>query len=175
KTGDNEFHGDAFVYGRNKSFQARNPFSGQIDPATGDLVPVKQPYTRIQTGLTLGGPIKKDKTFFFGSYEYTQRQETGFSSIGINSFGLTQLNCGTGCTLNGLMLTPDQSSAALQLLGGTPQQQLLGQQYAVFMGSASSVALNGLDPGALVTTLSGGTITPVNPVVTPAGVFFQEF
>jgi hypothetical protein len=43
------------------------------------------------------------------------------------------------------------------------------------MGSASSVALNKLDPGAVVTTLSAGTITPVNPVVTPAGVFFQEF
>src|SRR5215831_18065844 len=88
KTGGNEFHGDAFVFGRNKSFQARNPFSGQIDPATGELVPVKQPYTRIQTGLTLGGPIKKDKTFFFGSYEYTQREETGFSSIGIDNFGM---------------------------------------------------------------------------------------
>src|SRR5262249_1754038 len=153
KTGDNEFHGDAFVYGRNKSFQARNPFSGQIDPATGDLVPVKQPYTRIQTGLTLGGPIKRDKTFFFGSYEYTQRKETGFSSIGINNFGMAPLNCG-GCGLDGLMLTPDQSAAVLQLLGGNAQQQQLAQSYAVFMGSASSVALNTLDPGALVTKLS---------------------
>ncbi|HKF24654.1 MAG TPA: TonB-dependent receptor, partial [Candidatus Acidoferrum sp.] len=175
KSGSNEFHGDAFVFGRNKSFQARNPFSGQIDPVTGDLVPVKQPYTRIQTGLTLGGPIKRDKTFFFGSYEYTQREETGFSSIGINNFGLTPLNCGPGCPLNGLMLTPDQSAAVLPLLAGTPQQQAVGQAYAAFMGSASGVALNGLDPGALVTTLSGGSITPVNPVVTPVGVFFQEF
>src|SRR5215475_8729174 len=94
KSGGNEFHGDAFVFGRNKSFQARNPFSGQIDtdpssPTSGQLVPVKHPYTRIQTGLTVGGPIKKDKTFFFGSYEYTQREETGFSSIGIDNFGLS--------------------------------------------------------------------------------------
>ncbi len=175
KSGGNEFHGDAFVFGRNKSFQARNPFSGQIDPTTGDLVPVKQPYTRIQTGLTLGGPIKKDKTFFFGSYEYTQRDETGFSSIGINNFGMAPFNCGTGCPLNGLMLTPDQSAATLQLLGQGPLGTAVAAQYAFLMGSASSVALNKLDPGAIVTTLSGGTITPVNPVVTPGGVFFQEF
>src|SRR4029077_8053045 len=70
KSGGKEFHGDVFGYLRNKSFQARNAFSGQIDPASGDLVPVKQPYTRVQTGLTIGGPVRKDKTFFFGSYEY---------------------------------------------------------------------------------------------------------
>jgi len=159
KSGGNEFHGDAFVFGRNKSFQARNPFSGQIDPATGDLVPVKQPYTRIQTGLTLGGPIKKDRTFFFGSYEYTQREETGFSSIGIDNFGMAPFNCG-GCGLQGLMLTPDQSAATLQLLGGTPQQQFLAQQYAVFMGSASSVALNRLDFGQVAAGLTGNNLLP---------------
>jgi hypothetical protein len=159
KSGGNEFHGDAFVFGRNKSFQARNPFSGQIDPTSGELVPVKQPYTRIQTGLTLGGPIKKDKTFFFGSYEYTQREETGFSSIGIDNFGMTPFNCG-GCGLDGLMLTPDQSAATLQLLAGTPQQQALAQAYAGFMGSASSVALNRLDFGQVAAGLTSGFLTP---------------
>jgi hypothetical protein len=159
KSGGNEFHGDAFVFGRNKSFQARNPFSGQIDPTSGELVPVKQPYTRIQTGLTLGGPIKKDKTFFFGSYEYTQREETGFSSIGIDNFGMAPFNCG-GCGLDGLMLTPDQSAATLQLLAGTPQQQALAQAYAVFMGSASSVALNRLDFGQVAAGLTSGVLTP---------------
>ena len=59
-----------------------------------------------------------------------------------------------------------------------PLAQALQQEagsYAVLMGSASSVAVNGLDPGALVTTLSGGSITPVNPVSTPQGTFFGEF
>ena len=59
KSGGNKFHGDVFGYGRNKAFQARNAFSGQVDPSSGDLVPVKQPYTRVQTGLTIGGPIKR--------------------------------------------------------------------------------------------------------------------
>ena len=116
KNGGNDFHGDAFGFFRNKAFQARNSFSGQVDPATGILEPVKQAYTRTQSGLTIGGPLKKDKTFFFGSYEYTQREETGFSSIGIDNFGLAP--CGPGCgPLNGLQLTSDQSAAVQQLLG----------------------------------------------------------
>src|ERR1700675_1209259 len=81
KSGANDIHGDIFGYFRNKSFQARNAFSGQVDPVTGVLDPVKQAYTRTQSGFTFGGPLKKDKTFYFLSYEYTQREETGFSSI----------------------------------------------------------------------------------------------
>src|SRR6266404_2524632 len=132
KNGGNELHGDAFGYFRNKSFQARNAFSGQVDPAAGNLEPVKQAYTRTQSGLTIGGPIKKDKTFFFGSYEYTQREESGFSSIGINNFGLSPFNCG-GCGLQGLLLTSDQSTAVLGLLG--QGQVKVAQDYAVLMGS----------------------------------------
>src|SRR5580765_6847319 len=159
KSGTNTFHGDAFGYFRNKAFQARNAFSGEVDPVSGELQPVKQAYTRVQTGLSFGGPIKKDKTFFFGSYEYTQREETGFSSIGINNFGMAPFNCG-GCGLDGLVLTPDQSTAVLQLLGGNAQQQQLAQQYAVFMGSASSVALNRLDFGLVSAGLTGGFLNP---------------
>ncbi len=191
KGGGNEFHGDAFGYFRNKSFQARNAFSGQIDPVTGALNPIKQGYTRTQSGLTFGGPLKKDKTFFFLAYEYTQREETGFSSIGQSQggggpFGLTAFNCG-GCQLQGLLLTPSQATATGALLqaaqaAGAGGNFLLAQglqkeagSYALLMGSASSVAVNGLDPGALVTALSGGSITPVNPVATPQGTFFAEF
>jgi hypothetical protein len=172
KNGGNEFHGDAFGYFRNKSFQARNAFSGQVDPVTGNLEPVKQAYTRTQSGLTIGGPIKKDKTFFFGSYEYTQREETGFSSVGINNFGLSPFNCG-GCGLQGLLLTSDQSAAVLQLLG--QGQVALASQYAALMGSASSVALNKIDPGVVAPGLTGGFLNPGPgaqfplPVDCPAG------
>jgi carboxypeptidase family protein/TonB-dependent receptor-like protein len=147
KGGGNEFHGDAFGFFRNKSFQARNPFSGEVNPTTGVLEPVKQPFTRVQTGMTIGGPIKKDKTFFFGSYEYTQREETGFSSIGVNNFGLSPLNCGPGCPLNGLPMTSDQSTAVLGLLGSG--QIAAASSYAALVGSASLVALTGVDPGLI--------------------------
>ncbi|MEQ1474233.1 MAG: carboxypeptidase regulatory-like domain-containing protein, partial [Candidatus Acidiferrum sp.] len=95
KSGGNEVHGDAFGFFRNKAFQARNAFSGQIDPVTGALTPVKQAYTRVQAGLTLGGALKKDKTFYFFSYEDTLREETGFSSIGVDNFGLQTITLPT--------------------------------------------------------------------------------
>jgi hypothetical protein len=160
KSGGNESHGDAFGYFRNKAFQARNPFSGQVNPVTGALDPVKQAYTRTQSGLAFGGPLKKDKTFYFASYEYTQREESGFSSIGINNFGLipatTQFIPGVT-----LQVTKDQDAAVQALLAKSQQAaaagnfalaQQLGQLaggYEVFMGSASSVALNGFDFGAV--------------------------
>src|SRR5438445_5420882 len=162
KNGGNEFHGDAFGYFRNKSFQARNAFSGQIDTTpgsatSGELVPVKQPYTRVQTGLTIGGPIKKDKTFFFGSYEYTQREESGFSSIGIDNFGLQTVTLPTPAGPFPVQLTGPQADAANTLLAsGNPSLQGLAVQYGVFMGSASSVALNRLDYGLVSAGLGCG-------------------
>src|SRR5262249_62078095 len=168
----NGCHGVFFGFFRNKPFQARNPFSGQVDPS-GAPEPVKQPFTRVQTGLTIGGTLKKDKTFFFGSYEYTQREETGFSSIGINNFGLSPFNCGTGCPLNGLLLTSDQSAATLSLLG--QGQTTLAGQYAGLMGSASNVALFKVDPGVVAPGFTGGFLNPGPgpqfsiPVECPAG------
>ncbi len=59
RSGSNDFHGDVFGYLRNRNFQAVNPFSTTSNPA----------YTRVQGGTAFGGPIKKDKTYYFFSYE----------------------------------------------------------------------------------------------------------
>jgi hypothetical protein len=138
KRGGNTFHGDLFGFFRNKAFQARNAFSGEVD-ANGVLQPTKQGYTRTQSGLTFGGPLKKDKTFYFFSYEYTQREETGFSSIGADNFGLVRATTQfiPGATL---FLTRDQNAAVQKLLGAGLTN--LAAQYEVFMASASSVALS---------------------------------
>ncbi|MBI4455710.1 MAG: TonB-dependent receptor [Acidobacteria bacterium] len=59
KSGTNEFHGSIFEFLRNDNLDARNFFD-----------PGKPPeFKRNQFGFTLGGPIKKDRSFFFGSYE----------------------------------------------------------------------------------------------------------
>ena len=179
KSGSNDFHGDAFGYFRNKAFQARNPFSFQVDDTTGALDPIQQAYTRVQTGLTFGGPIKKDKTFYFFSYEYTQREETGFSSIGEDNFGLTTVNLPVPSVPGGILpvqLTTDQATAVSSLLSsGVPQLEALGVNYGVLMGSGSSVALNRLDYGAVAAGLTGGLVNPGPgaqfpvPVNCPAG------
>lgn len=60
RSGTNDFHGTAFEYLRNSVFDARNYF----DPASGPPA-----FRRNQFGGVLGGPIKKDKFFFFVGYE----------------------------------------------------------------------------------------------------------
>ncbi len=80
--------------------QARDPFSvtASCDPATltCGTTPVKQSYTRVQAGATIGGPIQKDKTFYFFSYEITRREETGFTTIGAGQLRTCRT---TFCTL----------------------------------------------------------------------------
>src|SRR5437762_12175829 len=83
KSGGNESHGDAFGYFRNKGFQARNPFSGQVNPVTGALDAVKQAHTRTQSGLAFGGPLKKDHTFYVAPYVYTEPQDSALAGIPI--------------------------------------------------------------------------------------------
>lgn len=158
KSGSNEVHGDVFGYFRDRSFQARNPFSFDVNPTTGDLEPIRQAYTRVQAGMTIGGPIKKDKTFYFFSYERTQREETGFSSIGEDNFGLVPTEVPTAAGPVQVQLTPAQASAVNSLIGAG--QVALAGEYGMLMGSASSVALNKLDYGAVAYGFSGGLLKP---------------
>ena len=147
KTGTNKVHGNLFGYFRHKDLQARNPFSVQVDPLTGETTAVKQAFTRVQAGATLGGPIKKDKTFYFLSYETTRRQETGFTNIGSNNFDLVPATTPVvpGVTL---LLTPAQRDFVNNpAVLGAPGGITLAQQVFGLAGSASSVALTGLDPG----------------------------
>ena len=161
KSGGNDIHGDAFGFFRNKSFQARNAFSGEINPTTGVLEPVKQAYTRVQAGATIGGAFKKDKTFYFFSYEDTLREETGFSSIGIDNFGLQPVTLPTPGGPLTVQLTGPQATAVSSLLAtGNPILQGLAVKYGVLYGSASSVALNRLDFGAVSAGLTGGFLSP---------------
>lgn len=71
KAGSNQFHGSLFEYLRNSALDARTPFDGKTLPA----------FRLNQFGGTVGGPIFRDKTFFFASYEgLVQRQ--GKTQIG---------------------------------------------------------------------------------------------
>jgi hypothetical protein len=92
KSGENDFHGDAWEFVRNDIFNANSFFRG----STGQSKPhLKQN----QFGATLGGPIRRKKLFFFGSYQGT-RQVNGLD---------------TTSTSNPILppLTADRSAAAL--------------------------------------------------------------
>ena len=64
KSGTNAFHGDVFEFFRNDALNARNYF-----------LPAVTPFKRNTFGGTFGGPIIKDKTFFFLSYQGVRRHE----------------------------------------------------------------------------------------------------
>ncbi|HTV57439.1 MAG TPA: carboxypeptidase regulatory-like domain-containing protein [Verrucomicrobiae bacterium] len=72
KSGTNNFHGDVYEFFRNNVLNTRGYFDNSVAA-----------YHQNQFGATFGGPIKKDRTFFFASYE-GNRQITGTSSGTVN-------------------------------------------------------------------------------------------
>ncbi len=158
RSGSNQFHGDVFGYLRNRNFQAVNPFSTVPDPA----------YTRVQAGVAFGGPIKKDKTYYFFSYEVTRRHETGFSSIGQGNFGLTPFDAspffGAPAGLVNLQLTPEQvgflaNPAVDATIAASPAYAGEVGQYLGLVGASSGMAVNGTWPTGLVVASTLGALT----------------
>ena len=81
KSGSNQFHGDAFEFFRNADLDANDFFYNRDTCSTtyaGQSCP-HQVLNLNQFGGTIGGPIKRDKIFFFGSYEGT-REKNGVAS-----------------------------------------------------------------------------------------------
>src|SRR5215468_10481864 len=107
KSGANQFHGNIYNYFRNERLDARNAFA----PAT----PKDPPFKRNQPGFTFGGPIRKDKAFFFTAFESLIRRESAFTTI---------LNDPTI-----LQPTPGQQDLINTLIGsGAPAMVAQGQQ-----------------------------------------------
>ncbi len=74
RSGGNDLHGSVYEYLRNDKFDANNFFSNAVGAP-------KPPLRRNQFGGTLGGPIFKNKTFFFGSYEgFRERRASTLTS-----------------------------------------------------------------------------------------------
>jgi Carboxypeptidase regulatory-like domain/TonB dependent receptor-like, beta-barrel len=150
KSGTNDLHGTAFGYLRNSVFDARN----FTDPAT---IP---PFRLGQYGMTVGGPIKKDKTFFFLSYE-----------------GLRQLQENT---TNGLTFVPSTSFLEDALVNGRTDPRptppaLVGPSPSLcsilqaFPWHASAGTIGGCKP---LFTFPDSDFTPLTPdeaAAVPAG------
>jgi len=99
KSGTNGFHGTLFEFFRNEDLNANSFFQNSLGGGS------KQVLKQNQFGGTFGGPLKKDKLFFFGSYQGT-RQLNGVASSGTSNVTLPPLPGG------------DRSSAAYQAAVG---------------------------------------------------------
>jgi hypothetical protein len=139
KSGTNDFSGNVFGFIRDKSIQARNAFAPIID---GD--PDKRPpYTRVQYGATLGGPLVKERTFFFAAFEQRRRQESGFFTSDIIGRQTGSITIGAPFlpapqTFTGL--TPEQVAYIQGQLGTNPSRALI---YAHLASIGAQTALNG--------------------------------
>jgi hypothetical protein len=94
RSGSNDFHGDLFEFVRNYLFNARDAFAAKRDT-----------YKRNQFGGVFGGPIKKDKVFFFGGYQRTSLRSDGTqtpafiptpAALAGDFSGLASPNCNNG-------------------------------------------------------------------------------
>jgi outer membrane receptor protein involved in Fe transport len=144
KSGTNQWHGDVFEYLRNDAFDANTFFNNQAGVS-------KAPLRKNQFGGAFGGPIKKDKTFFYAVYEGIRETQgvpvtNPVPSAGCHPAGATAPNFGAGTVIT-VAQCPDlsvDSDAA-----GNPITQVTLSPY-----TAALLALVPLpDPGSV---FSGG-------------------
>jgi len=124
KSGSNHLHGTTFEFLRNDAMDARNFFNRE--PA------LKSPFRNNQFGGSLGGPIIKDKTFFFGAYEGQRERVTSDFSL--------------------LVPTQTEKNDANILLAGngmTPSPTLTNILTKFFPAPTNSDPMNGLAPGSV--------------------------
>jgi hypothetical protein len=140
KSGSNQFHGDVYEFFRNQVLNAR----GFFDTTTPD-------FKQNQFGGTIGGPIKRDQTFFFASYEGRRiRQGTPSPIVTVPSLAERSGDFSAGSSFAGTLSTP---TVANVLNNGDPNNPR--------PGCASAVKAAGGDP------IAAGN--PFGPVTGPSG------
>ncbi|MGH9630897.1 MAG: carboxypeptidase-like regulatory domain-containing protein, partial [Bryobacteraceae bacterium] len=83
KSGTNQFHGSLFEFNRNKALSANAYFSNANDVE-------RPPFNRNEFGGTLGGPVIKNKTFFFGSYEGLRQRQSSTAAFSYGTAAMRQ-------------------------------------------------------------------------------------
>jgi hypothetical protein len=165
KSGTNEFRGNIFGFLRHKSIQSRNAFAPLIDNDPNK----KPPFTRVQYGGTIGGPIKKDRTFFFASFEQRRRQESGFFTSDVTA-GLTSSITIGAPFLPFTNVYSNLTAAQVAFIGGelasaNPARIGRAIAYATFASSGGQIGLNGVS-----TLRSPGGAIPAGQII--GGRFF---
>ena len=128
KSGSNQLHGTVFEYRRSDAQQARDPFTQFArNSLTGKYIPS---YLHNQFGASLGGPIKKDKIFFFGDYQGL-RERTGQTVLTTVPTALAHSSCTSGgnCNLSDY-INPDNP-----FFSGSSAQSAISQYQAYDPGT----------------------------------------
>lgn len=144
KSGTNEFHGQAFDYIRNESLNALNAFSL-----------VKAPYNANQVGGAIGGPIKKDKLFFFTDFQYLDQSAGQTYNLSVPT---AQMRTGdlSGFVVNGA--GPINNASACQILAAAN-----GLANAVPCQADAAVTVPGtydIVPAADINPISAAVLNP---------------
>jgi hypothetical protein len=108
KSGTNAFHGSAYEFFRNSDLDARSFFDGPSVP----------PFRKNQFGFSVGGPIKKNKVFFFGNYEAVRQV---LDTTYVNFVPSPALHQGI---INGVQYPVNPASAAMMALYPAAQSVL---------------------------------------------------
>lgn len=141
KSGSNQFHGSGFWFNNNEVFNARS----NVDKAAGFTDAPRR--NENQFGGTLGGPVIKDKTFFFGSYQrWTDRQ------------------LGAGFTING---APTEAGRQIlqQQVGTRPQVAALLKFLPAAQSPNNTTASFTATPGGPSFSVPLGSLTSANAIV----------
>jgi hypothetical protein len=154
KSGTNAYHGSAFEYNTNSRFRARNFF---------DVTPGIPKNIVNQFGATLGGPIRRNKLFFFASYEGTRRRRSyerritlptaltragNFQSTGATIYDpATGTAAGSGRTPFPDGIVPDAriDPIARQIMALVPEPNLPGNANNTFISAPQPLGRNNYD------------------------------
>ena len=134
KSGTNGVHGSAFWFTRHQSLDASDPFARLV--GRGGVSRIKPPSKRQQLGGSIGGPLRRDRTFIFAAFESLVRRESSVVSIlsDYSIFGPTPAQEGL------LRVLPPAQSGALRALLTSPLStvQLFEQNSGVHPFSTDS-------------------------------------
>ncbi len=161
KSGSNDLHGSGFYFRRSDAQQARDPFTqspNQADPISHRLLPRARWQ---QFGGTLGGPVIKNKLFFFGDYQGT-RQNYGVSGVFTMPTALVRSTC-TAANPTGYCDLSQYAAPGITTGGGLifdpATGDLSGANRTQFCGPAGCAT----EPNWIPLTAAAAAAEPVGP------------
>ena len=150
KSGTNSVHGTGFWFNRNDSTQARNPFTQfQKDPQTGRYIPET---SHNQFGGSAGGPIQRNRWFFFGDYQGTRDKQGGSALLTVpteaartgdlSAYGVNIYDPATGQQFPGNVIPAHHlSPQAIAILNSIPKPNAPGRDN----GTRDNYVANGIE------------------------------